>query len=234
MIGHADTTPRANGPPESRRVELLEVPFDALSFTETLDRLLELARGDRPAYAVTANVDHVVRFHRCPQVRSLYTQADLVVADGMPLIWASRLLGTPLPERVAGSDLFPALCARAAEHGLSVFMLGGAPASARRAAEILTTHHPRLRVSGTYCPPYGFERSPRESARTREMVRTAKPDILFVGLGSPKQERWMASNRSTCGARLSIGVGISFSFMCGDVIRAPCWMQRAGLEWLPH
>lgn len=207
------------------------MPFDAVDFAGAVDRLVDMARGDRPVYAVTANVDHVVRFHRRPEVRSLYSGADLVVADGMPVVWASRLLGRPLPARVAGSDLFPALCARAAEHGLTVFLMGGAPGTAHRAAEIQQQRHPRLRVAGTCCPDYGFETDPIESERVLEMVRAAKPDILFVGLGCPKQENWIVANRMLCGATLSIGVGISFSFVCGDVPRAPLWMRRCGLEW---
>lgn len=214
------------------RIELLGVPLHVVRFCEAVDLCIRLAQGDRPSYVVTANVDHVMRFSRCPEVRPLYTQADLVVADGTPLIWASRLLGTPLPERVAGSDLFPALSAKAADNDLSVFFLGGAPETAQRAADILQARHPQLRVAGTYCPDYGFEKDDAECARIVGMIRAARPDILFVGLGSPKQEQWIVSNREACGARLSIGVGISFSFLCGDVIRAPRWMQRIGLEWL--
>jgi N-acetylglucosaminyldiphosphoundecaprenol N-acetyl-beta-D-mannosaminyltransferase len=231
MIRSVITPPVTRGWSGHRRVELFNMPFDVVTFADAVDLLVELAKGDRPAYAVTANVDHAVRFHRSPAVRHLYTQADLVLADGMPLVWASRLLGTPLPERVAGSDLLPALCAKAAEHDLSVFLLGGAPTTAQRAAQILRARHPRLRVAGTCCPDHGFEREPLESARIVDAVRIAQPDILFVGLGSPKQEKWIFSNRVACGANLSIGVGISFSFVAQDVIRAPRWMQRAGLEW---
>lgn len=231
MMSDSDVTTTDVHVSETRRIQLLDMPFDAVSFADALDLLIGLACSDRPAYAVTANVDHVVRFHRCPDVRHLYAQADLVVADGMPLIWASRLLGTPLPERVAGSDLFPALSAKAAEHELSVFLLGGAPGTAQRAADILQARHPRLRVAGTCCPDHGFENDPLQASRVVEAVCAAQPDILFVGLGSPKQEKWIASNRAACGAKLSVGVGISFSFVCGDVARAPRWVQRAGLEW---
>lgn len=215
-----------------RRIELFGMPFDVVSFVEALDRLVQLAVGERPAYAVTANVDHVVRFHRVPALQPLYRQADLVVADGMPLVWASRLLGTPLPERVAGSDLFPALCAGAAEADLSVFLLGGAPGVAARAAEVLQARHPRLRIAGACSPSYGFERDPAAVRKSVEAVRAARADILCVALGSPKQEQWIVAHREACGARLCIGVGISFSFVSGDVRRAPRWMQRAGLEWL--
>ena len=231
MSGIDDITSSGGRIRRPRRIELLNVPFDVLGFTEALDLFVELAQVDGPAYVVTANVDHVVRLNRDPDVRHLYTEADVVVADGKPLIWASRLLGTPLPERVAGSDLFPALCARAAEHDLSVFLLGGAPGTAQRAADVLQARHPRLRIAGTCCPNYGFEKDPAQAARAVDAVRAVEPDFLFVGLGSPKQENWILANRAACGAGLSIGVGISFSFVCGDVARAPRWIQRVGLEW---
>ncbi|MGD2110798.1 MAG: WecB/TagA/CpsF family glycosyltransferase [Phycisphaerae bacterium] len=215
----------------TRRINLLDLPFDVVTFDQAVQKLIELAKGDKPAYATTANVDHVVRVHRRPELRPLYAAADLVVADGTPLIWASRILRTPLPERVAGSDLFPTLCAKAAEHDLSVFFLGGAPGTAQRAAETLQARHAALRVVGTHCPPFGFENDEQECAQIVERIKRADPDILFVGLGSPKQERWIADHRTEYRARLSIGVGISFSFVCGDVKRAPRWMQRVGLEW---
>jgi N-acetylglucosaminyldiphosphoundecaprenol N-acetyl-beta-D-mannosaminyltransferase len=216
---------------EPRRIELMGMPFHAVRFEEAVDILVNLARGDRPAYAVTANVDHFMRFSRCPEVRELYTHADLVVADGMPLVWASRWLGVPLPERVTGSDLLPALCARASHEGLSVFLLGGAPGTARSASVVLQRRYPNLRIAGTYYPDYGFEKDPEQARRAVEAVRDARPDILFVGLGSPKQEKWIAGNREACGVKLSVGVGITFSFVCGQVKRAPRWMQRTGLEW---
>lgn len=149
----------------------------------------------------------------------------------MPVVWASRLLGKPLPERVAGSDLFPALCAKAAEHNLSVFFLGGARGTAQGAAKVLQARHPRLRVAGTYCPTYEFERDPTESEQVLEAVRVAKPDTLIVGLGSPKQEEWIVANRAACGAKLSIGVGISFSFLCDDVTRPRAGCSASALEW---
>lgn len=213
------------------RVTLFGIPFCAIRFEETLDALIAMARGPRPSYVVTANVDHVVRFRNVPAVRHLYLGADMVVADGMPLIWASRILGRRLPERVAGSDLFPHLSARAAREGLSIFLLGGAPGTADRSSTILRERHPTLRIAGTYCPPMGFEKDAAENRKVIETIRAADADILFVGLGSPKQEMWIAAHRDACGARLSLGVGISFSFLCGDVVRAPRWIQRLGLEW---
>ena len=259
MTGKQEDTVVAASP-TNQRITLFDVPFDVLDFPEAVDVLLEMARADRASYAVTANVDHVVRYHRNPDVRPLYTAADLVVADGMPLIWSSRLLRKPLKERVAGSDLFPALCARAAEENLSVFLLGGAPGetppgteppasekiehcctpcktrcdapcAARRAADVLQVRHPELNVAGTYCPDFGFEKDADQLARILEAIQKVRPNLLFVGLGSPKQERWIVDNYQESGAKLSIGVGVSFSFVCDHVTRAPRWAQRAGLEW---
>ena len=201
-------------------------------FQEAVNILMQMAKGDEPRYAVTANVDHVIRFSRSPEVRPLYTAADLIVADGMPIVWASRILRTPLPERVAGSDLLPAMCAAAAEQGLSVFLLGGAPGAADDAAKVLKQRHPTLNLIGTYVPPYGFEKDAIESAQALQAVQAASPDILFVGLGSPKQENWIVANRAICGATLSVGVGISFSFVAGHIARAPKWMQKTGMEWV--
>lgn len=214
------------------RVELFGIPFAPLTFKHALEALVDLATSPAASYVVTANVDHVVRFRRMPLVRHLYEQADLVLADGMPVVWASRFVGRPLPERVAGSDLFPALSARAAKEGLSIFLLGGDPGTAEESARVLRERHPELRIAGTACPAFGFERDPEANDRIVAQVRDAGTDILFVALGSPKQEEWIARHRAACGAKLSIGVGISFSFLCGQVSRAPRWMQRVGMEWL--
>jgi N-acetylglucosaminyldiphosphoundecaprenol N-acetyl-beta-D-mannosaminyltransferase len=158
--------------------------------------------------------------------------ADLVLADGQPIIWGARVLGLPLPQRVAGSDLFPRLCAHAAEHGYRVFFLGGAPGAAEGAREALLARHPQLQVVGVHCPPMGFERRRAERRAALRAVQVAQPQLVFVGLGSPKQEHWIVENMQEYGPAVSIGIGISFSFVAGHVKRAPLWMQHAGLEWL--
>lgn len=212
-------------------VKFAGIQINPLRFDEALDRLMALASREGHDFVITVNVDHVVRLTRHPELRALYATADLVVADGMPLVWASRMLGKPLPERVAGSDLFPALCGRAAKEGQSVFFLGGAKGAAEGAAEVLVRQHPALKIAGTCCPDFGFEKDPKQASQVLDEVRVARPDILFVGLGSPKQEQWIARYGEQSGAKLSLGVGISFGFVAGDVVRAPRWMQRFGLEW---
>jgi N-acetylglucosaminyldiphosphoundecaprenol N-acetyl-beta-D-mannosaminyltransferase len=164
--------------------------------------------------------------------RAVYAKAGLRVADGVPLVWASRFLGTPLHGRVNGTDLFELLAAEAAKWGWSIFLLGGAGDAAALAAAELRRRHDGLSVAGTYSPQFGFEQDPRECRRITEMIAESGADILFVGLGAPKQEKWIAQYGAACNVRFAVGVGVSFSFVAGTLPRAPFWMQRHGLEWL--
>lgn len=231
--GTAEFVSRAD--PAARRTDFAcvgGVRIDAVSMPEALDRIEALVTAGRSAYVVTPNVDHIIRAQSDREYARIVRDADLVLADGQPLVWASMLRGTPLPGRVAGSDLFPLLCERAAARGWRVFFLGGAPGAAETARAVLKQQHPNLDVRGVYCPPMGFERDPLELRKTVEAVRAAAPQILFVGLGSPKQERWIVQHQAEYGPAVSLGIGVSFSFVAGDVRRAPRWMQRCGLEWL--
>jgi N-acetylglucosaminyldiphosphoundecaprenol N-acetyl-beta-D-mannosaminyltransferase len=216
----------------SSRVLIGRTWIDNVDFAEAVARVDALVAARVHAMVITPNVDHVVRAEQDADYAELVRQADLVLADGQPLVWAARLLGTPLKARVTGSDLFPLVCALAARTGRRVFFLGGDPGVAEEARALLEAAMPGLRVVGTHCPPVGFEQDPVETRLAVERVRAAAPQIVFVGLGSPKQERWIARHRYEYGPAVSIGVGISFSFVAGRVARAPRWMQRVGLEWL--
>jgi N-acetylglucosaminyldiphosphoundecaprenol N-acetyl-beta-D-mannosaminyltransferase len=141
------------------------------------------------------------------------------------------MLGTPLKGRVNGTDLFESLCEKAAEYGIPIFLLGGNPGTARDAGRVLNSRHPDLEVAGYYCPPFGFEDDEEECERIRLRVRESDAKLLFVGLGAPKQEFWMADQGKDTGVRHAVGVGFSFSFVSGEVKRAPPWMQKHGLEW---
>ncbi len=180
---------------------------------------------------VTPNLDHLRRCNKDMNFAALVAEADLVVADGMPLVWASRLQGTPLPERVAGSNLITSLAEGAAARGRSLFLLGGAPGTADGAAEILRKRFPSLKIAGTYCPPVGFERNTRVMGELHNLLTASKADIVYVALGSPKQERLIARIKHLLPNAWWLGVGNSFSFLCGHVRRAPIWMQSSGLEW---
>ena len=221
-------------PAECRRstITLCGQRLDALTSGECIDAIMGALCRDEGGWIVTANLDHLRRLARDRSYRGLCDGADLVVADGMPLLWASRVQATPLPQRVAGSDFIWTLSEAAAAADRSLFLLGGAPGTAEEAGRILEAKYPGLRVADAYCPPIGFEDDSQIVAEMQRRLEAARPDIVYVALGSPKQEQWIAKLRPALPAAWWIGVGISFSFVCGQVKRAPIWMQRCGIEWI--
>ncbi len=215
------------------RIRLCGIAVDTYTFNEVINIILEQVRShQKPSYVVTPNVAHLVSLQHDRAFRQIYEQALLAVPDGVPLLWAAKLLKSPLGGRVNGTDLFEKLVAIAAQQGLTVFLLGGRSGAADQAADILTKRHPKLNIVGTYSPPFGFENNTDERDRINALVQDAAPDILFVGLGAPKQEKWIAQHYKELGVPVSIGIGVSFEFVAGMVQRAPLWMQKAGLEWL--
>lgn len=229
-IGHG------SGEEELREVEMAGVRIHPITESECVRRVLDSCEAGRGGWVVTPNVDFLERSQRDPSFRGLLRSASLSVPDGMPLVWAARIAGEPVEERVAGSDLIWSLCAGAAAQGRSVFLLGGNEGTAEAAAAVLTERHPEIRIAGWLCPPYGFEDDERELDRIRTAIKAAKPDLVFVGLGSPKSERFIASvhltHRRFLPSTWWAGVGVSFSFVCGEIDRAPVAFQRLGLEWL--
>ncbi len=213
-------------------VDLMGLRFAAISEQQAIEHLLAQLEGGQGGWVCPVNLDVLRQWHGSSDVRGLVAGADLVVADGMPLIWASVLQGTPLPERVAGSTMTLTLTAAAARVGASVFLLGGNPGTAERAAHELIERAPGMCLAGTLCPPFGFERDERWLGHIRETLVEAEPDLVFVGLGFPKQERLIAELRALLPSAWFISCGISFSFVAGDVQRAPRMLQRFGLEWL--
>jgi N-acetylglucosaminyldiphosphoundecaprenol N-acetyl-beta-D-mannosaminyltransferase len=212
--------------------DLFGMTVARLGMKGTLDHLFGALDQGRGGWLVTANLDFLRRHVRDPQARALYDQADVTVADGMPLVWAARLQGDQLPERVAGSSMVGLVAERAAAEKRSLYFLGGAPGAADRAGAILTERHPGLRIAGTSSPMLSLPPTPAELGPIREELARLRPDILLVGLGSPKQEHLISELRATLPGTWMIGVGISFSFIAGDVRRAPPWMQKTGLEWV--
>jgi N-acetylglucosaminyldiphosphoundecaprenol N-acetyl-beta-D-mannosaminyltransferase len=214
------------------RVRLCGVAFDALSERAAIELVVAASERGAGGWIVNPNLDGLRQWVGDAAVAELCGAATLVLADGMPLIWASRLQRTPLPERVAGSNLIFSLSAAAARSGRSLFLLGGDPGTAEETARILRQRDPGLLVAGTHCPPHGFERDALELRRIRDLLVAARPDIVYVALGLPKQERLIHALREQLPNAWWLGLGISFSFVCGRVKRAPRWMQRCGLEWL--
>lgn len=213
------------------RIELLGMRIDRVTEPETVNIICSRAAAGYGGWVITPNLDHLRVFQRSEETRDFCAQADVVVADGMPLIWASELQATPLPERVAGSNLIYSVTGRAAEQRLPVFLLGGDEGVAERAARTLCEEHPDLIIAGTHFPPIGFENDPEEMRRIEDALLRAQPAIVIVGLPFPKQERLIEHLRTLMPDAWFLGLGIALSFVSGDARRAPEWTHHAGLEW---
>jgi N-acetylglucosaminyldiphosphoundecaprenol N-acetyl-beta-D-mannosaminyltransferase len=230
-----DEPPRSGSPPLDARlsvVQLLGMRLASCSEPELLETLFEALARQRGGWLITANLDFLRRYYKEPRMQVLYAQADLRVADGMPLVWAAYLQGTPLPGRIAGASLLRPLAERAAREGRSVYFLGGNANTAEGAAARLRAEFPELRVAGHSSPWLPAEPDDAAVEPTRQALTEARPDIVLVALGSPKQEWLISKLRRALPAAWFIGVGMSFSFTTGDMPRAPDWMQRSGLEWI--
>lgn len=225
------------------RVDLDGIGIDRITEAEVVAVVRDALAHGHGGRIITPNIDILRRAHGDAEVRRQLDDADLIVADGMPLVWASRLGGTPLPERVAGSSLIWSLSRGLGHDRRSIFVIGGTPAvkstpagegapdGATRAAGRLAAACPGLRVAGTLCPEYGFEQVPLTYEDVCVKVVDAGPDLVFVGLGFPKQERMITRMRRALPRTWFIGCGAAVNFVAGDLGRAPRWMQRSGLEW---
>lgn len=224
--------PRPSTPPDLPRVDLLGMRIDKVTSRDLCTFVFDELDQGRGRWCVTANLDILQRFHRDLAARLLYDAADLRVADGMPLVWASKLLGEPLPERVAGSDLVPLLAHEAARRGRSIYLLGGATGAALGAARVLRERDPDLKIAGIAAPHFSSPPTRRELAPVLEEIARSGASVIFVALGSPKQEWVCAAIRNRLPRVFCIGVGATFSFLAGQTPRAPVALQRLGLEWL--
>lgn len=210
------------------RVGLLEL--DVLSRSEAIDAIVRLVREGRGGTVFTPNVDHIVQAQHDPAFREAYARTTLSLVDGTPVLWAARLLGTPLPEKLSGSDMFEPLLQRAAEERLRVVLLGGGPGVAEVAATNLRARFPQLQIVDTLAPRLGLSVTDEEVACVERLVQ-AKADLIFVCLGAPKQELFSDRNRQLLAPAVLVGFGAAVDFAAGTVPRAPGWVSRAGLEW---
>ena len=227
----AGATPLA-GPParERRRVRIGDLAIDRLSCEQAVDAIEGLVASGRGGAVFTPNVDHVVKARRDVALRAAYRSADLVLADGTPLVWTSRLLGAPLPERVAGSDLLGPLMARAVQRGWRVFLLGGAPGDAAAAADVLARRG--VAIVAAEAPTLAAAADDAASAEVARRIRDARAELVLVALGVPKQELFIQRHLDALRPAVALGIGGSLAFVAGRLPRAPRWMSRAGLEWL--
>jgi N-acetylglucosaminyldiphosphoundecaprenol N-acetyl-beta-D-mannosaminyltransferase len=212
-------------------IAILGVAFDNVTTAEALERIERMMASRKPHYLATANVDFLVQAREDIELRRILFDADLVLCDGTPLLWVSRLLGNPLPERVAGADVVPRLIEMAAEKKYRLFLLGATPDSVSRAASNLRDTYPELIIAGYYSPPFN-KLIEMEHDQIKSRILAAKPDLLLVSFGCPKQEKWIAMHYRALGVPVAIGVGATIDFLAGKVSRAPLWMRRSGLEWV--
>lgn len=211
-------------------VVLLGIPFDNLDMDETVSRIEGFVLEGSPRYVATANVNFVVKAMQDDEFQEIVRLADIITADGMPLVWASRIMGHPLKERVTGSDLVPRLIALAARKGWGVFFLGGEPGVAEEAIARLKAVHPGLKA-GCYSPEFKPLHE-MANAKILALVHDFAPQLLFVSLGAGKAEKWIRMHFKELGVPVCIGVGATVDFLAGRVKRAPEWMRSSGLEWL--
>lgn len=229
-------------------IVILGIPVDNLSMDDAIEQIFSLVedyqKDKRARLVATVNVDFLVNSHawfrktiRHPELLHILRRADLVTADGMPIVWASRLLGTPLKERVTGADLVPRLAEEASKRNKSLFFLGGRGDVGQQAATLLQSRYPGLRVADVYAPFVHVEgeallHTEAEDQEIVERINRSKADILLIGFGNPKQEIWFERNRLKLKVPVSIGIGGTYEFIVGSVSRAPQWMQQRGLEWI--
>jgi exopolysaccharide biosynthesis WecB/TagA/CpsF family protein len=212
-----------------KRLNILGCPFDAISFGETVQCIKRAILKGRQIQIVPGNVDFVMKAKRDATFRRELWRADLVVADGVPIVWAATLLGNPLCGRVSGTELVWSCAEISAELGCAVALIGAKPGVAHRAVQKMSGRHPRAIL---HAIPTPSPLSPEGNAKLIEKIKAIQAKIVLAALGAPRQERWVQSYLSACASNVGIGVGSAFDIICGDMPRAPRWMQENGLEWL--
>jgi N-acetylglucosaminyldiphosphoundecaprenol N-acetyl-beta-D-mannosaminyltransferase len=215
----------------NKQVTLFGITIHNISMGEALAEIERLIKQNGKSLVVTPNAQHINIISKDEELRKLYGEAALVLTDSVPLLWAAKILGRPMKERVAGSDIFPAFCKVASQKNYKIFLLGAEPGIAKKASSILQNQNPGLNIVGTYSPLLGFEQDHKENEKIINLVNRAQPDVLFVGLGSPKGEKWAWTHKGEINSSVIICVGAAFDFVAGKSKRAPLWMQKSGLEW---
>ncbi len=218
-----------------KRIELLGVAIDPLSMDQAVGQIQAwIAAGESKCrYVVTTHVNHVVLLQQHVGLQAAFSQAGLILAGDVLVNWAAQLLGKSLPGRVAGPDLVAALLdAPSAENRTSVFLLGAPPGVADRAAANIERRWPGVRVVGTYSPPLGFENDRAENLRILARIADTRPDLVVLGLSTPKQELWAQQHRAQIKARVALCAGATIDILAGAQSQVPAWMRDLGLEWL--
>lgn len=213
------------------RLKVLNTEVDNITMEEAVKKIDDLVQIGSPKYIVTPNVDHIVQLEKDDELREVYNNAELIVTDGMPLIWISKLNKKPIKEKISGSDLFPEVCKLAANKKYKVFLLGAGEGVAEIAKKNLEKKYQGLNICGCYSPKFGFEKDKKEINKIVDMLNESGAQILAVGLGAPKQEKFIYKIINSINIPVSLAIGATIDFEAGNVKRAPKWMQDCGLEW---
>ncbi len=212
------------------RSEVWEVPFDHVTLEQAVEKISQLIARGVPSYVITANLNYVMLHHRDDQMPPITRDAALILADGQPIVWRSRISNHPLPERVAGSEMIYSLAKQAADEGWSIYFLGGMPGVAATCAERLVHQYPGLKIAGIESPPFR-DLNDQEQADQDARIRDSGAKLLLVAFGQPKGEQWIHQNYQRLGVPVSIQLGASFDFIAGTATRAPIAFQKTGMEW---
>ena len=210
------------------RILIMSCPIDSLNMDQTIGRIEQYIKEGKPRQHVVVNVAKIVEMRNDPYLREIIASCDLINADGMPVVWASRLLGQPLPERVAGVDLFQNLVKLCAEKNYRPFFFGAREWVVEKVVEEFKQRYPNLDVAGHR---NGYYLQEEEAPEIAEMIRDSKADMLFVGFSSPVKEEFLKKWMPVMQIPFCMGVGGSFDIIAGRTKRAPVWMQKSGLEW---
>ncbi|TVR15939.1 MAG: glycosyltransferase [Balneolaceae bacterium] len=215
-----------------QKVNILDVAVSRYNLQETMEEFSNAIKKKEKLRVSVTPVNCILWARKNESLKKIYNSADIVTADGVPVVWASKFLGDPIKGRVTGLDLLPRFSAIAAKEGFSFFFLGAAEGVAEQLSKKLAGMYPGLKVSGKYSPPYAETFSDEENEKMIELINQSKADVLWVSLTAPKQDFWIAEHFDRLDVSIAVGVGAAFDVVCGNIKRSPEWMQMAGLEWL--
>lgn len=210
---------------------LLNTYVNNIDMDEAMMTIENMIAKKNKSYIVAVNVDVIMKIENDVYLKKTVDEADLVLVDGQPLVWVAKWYKTPIKAKISGSDLVPRLCEISAKKGYKIFIIGGKNGIAEQAKRNLEEKHNRIKIVGTYAPPFGFEKDKKEIDRINKMISLAHPDILIVCFGCPKQEKWIYENYKKYDAIVSVCAGATVDFLAGNIERAPEWMSVHGLEW---
>lgn len=214
------------------RVRFMNTYIDNVSMEEAIQHIEYCIENKIIGQVITPNVDQIVRIEWDEYFRKICENCELLLVDGHPLLWTAKLYKKPFKQKICGSDLVPVLCEEAAKKGYSVFFLGAAPGVAQIAADNMAKRNPGLKIAGVYSPPMGFEKDQMELSKINEILKNSNADMLFVGMGVPKQDVFIYENKAYYQIPMSFSIGGTIDFLAGKQKRAPKWISNIGFEWL--